>query len=313
MNLAADPKIQGTTHAIRLLVRNDRTMCNTIRSTSTLISILLLAVLFTACTSGQPDNQPLAANVNFGAMDELDRAEFGDCSTEKYERTIDQTLIEPLDPETATLKQILGLSWLANDDVTTYKSCQLRVHRISDDEAELRWVKFVEFGSEGRYGFRTAHLEDVFSEYRSVGSQRFKRSSRHDWEEAVPSPGGPTPNLASELFRSFLDENGVELLSSNEVTDAGVAVYRLGDKKLFTILENSIDVGTQIRSTTVLVDQKTFRIVTGIIEQDYETPLEGHTPGTTTEHFYDYNEPVVIEIPDNYVPWSEPVASNVIR
>jgi len=76
-------------------------------------------------------------------------------------------------------------------------------------------------------------------------------------------------------------------------------------------------------TTTLLISEETNRIITFFRDSRKEiydvSTLDEIEPDTQswwyenfqTIHYYDFNEPVVIAIPDNYVPWSQPVASNL--
>jgi len=65
----------------------------------------------------------------------------------------------------------------------------------------------------------------------------------------------------------------------------------------------------------LLIDKESFRIVSWISEKDYSREPDG-TPGVTSWQmdtridYYDFNQPIVVDLPDEYIKWSEPAVSN---
>ena len=155
-------------------------------------------------------------------------------------------------------------------------------------------------------------------ESRQVGSQIFYRSDRNGWQEIRRTYSAPRiPAPLSDVFLSFLYEDGIELVSTTGVTEGGVRVYEIALSEISKLPSNNAG-GTKdamrIRTTTVLIDQETFRFVSRIYytRWDYSAaPQYGRSDNVDwaelihTEHFFDYNEPVVIEVPDEYLPWSD--------
>jgi hypothetical protein len=239
-----------------------------------------------------------------------------------YEWTLGQTntTSPPLDPETVTLEQILDRSRLAMGDIVTYKSCGTTVDRkSSSDVFSTQSNNFRVFHSYDHY--RTVHkyserMGGNYSESLSMGSRRFNRDSNNEWEELDgPPSNGMQPTPPSAGLASTLYEGGIKLISTNEVSDYNEKVFRLAfsetheGSKNGEILQNTV-------ITSVLVSQETFRIVTYIREQyaDYEQRARSNgglarvdwwLENIGTTHYYDYNLPVVLVVPDDYISWQE--------
>ncbi len=157
-------------------------------------------------------------------------------------------------------------------------------------------------------------------EWRHVGSQVFKGFGDNEWEEIVdPSPGSRTPLVHSKRFISLLNEPEIELLATNEIVASGNHVYRLRFTGNYTNQSKQNHEITTV-STTILIDQESFRIITVFRDKtsNYYDDLTADeiTPDTrfrwvqsiSVDYFYDFNEPIAIEIPENYIPWNELVA-----
>ena len=246
---------------------------------------------------------------------------FGACSSELNSQSLEisAATIAQLDPSTATLEQVLNRARLAMGDIITYKTRGTSVDRVSGEEFSAPIRNFAEFHSYDRYKFGSDYSEyggGQFVEWLSVGSQHFNRNERHGWQESTePSSEGMMPVPPSEGFLSFLYEDGIELLSTDEVTEDGVRVYRLGFTREFEHSWSG-DLVSETRTVSLLIDKESFRIVTRIIDKNYTRNIVDATasePSTKsdrwqmvhTEHYYEYNEPVVIEVPDDYIPWSD--------
>ncbi|MCH8909936.1 MAG: hypothetical protein IH867_04270 [Chloroflexi bacterium] len=244
------------------------------------------------------------------------------CSSQK---TVSQPLdtstaaLHQVDLDTATLEQVLNRTRLAMGDVVTYKTRGTIVDRVSGEEFSAPIRNFAEFHSYDRYKFGSDYSEyggGQFVEWLSVGSQHFTRNSRHGWQEALePSSEPRTPVPPSQGFLSFLYQDGIELVSTDEVTEDGVKVYRLGSTEKVEHFWSG-DPVSETRTVSLLIDKESFRIVTTIIDKNYTRNIVDATdsePSTKsdrwqmvyTEHYYDYNEPVVIEVPDDYIPWPD--------
>ncbi len=236
---------------------------------------------------------------------------FAACSSESAD---DQSA----DTSTATLEQVLDGARLAMGDVVTYKTRGRTVDTDSTGISNISTRSFTEFHSYDRYKFGDRYPEDegaYFMEWLVVGSQSFSRNSDPEWQELEPSSEPRTPTPPSVGFLSFLYEDGLALVSTDEVTEDGVSVYRFESTEQFEHAWGGDQVSETL-TTSLLIDKESFRIVTRIVDKNYRRNIvdatEGERPAKPdwwqtvfTEHYYDYNQPVVIEVPDEYVPWSD--------
>jgi hypothetical protein len=248
-----------------------------------------------------------------------------------YEWTLGQTNTgsPPLDPETATLEQILERSRLAMGDIVTYKTCGISITRNAIDQDPVASMhSFGVFHSYDHYRTVTKHqhegeLSDNFTELIAVGTQHFMRSHNRGWEEGS-KPSRPTdmqPSPPSMVLAGGLHRDDIKLISTSEVAHNGENVFRLEYSRLSEPYNRDrivYDTATKSRTDALLISQETFRIVTHIQDQySYEPASDGsngktareawwwHNAGTT--HYYEYNFPVVITAPDDYIPWQETV------
>jgi hypothetical protein len=248
-----------------------------------------------------------------------------------YEWTLGQTNTgsPPLNPETATLEQILERSRPAMGDIVTYKTCGISVTRNAiDQDPTASMHSFGVFHSYDHYRTVSKHQNeedpsDRFSELIAVGSQHFIRTHNHGWEEGSrPSrPTGMQPSPPSMVLAGGLYRDDIKLVSTSEVAYNGENVFRLEYSRLsepYNPDRTVYDKATNSRTDALLISQETFRIVTHIQDQfSYEPATDGsngktareawwwHNAGTT--HYYEYNLPVVITAPDDYIPWQETV------
>ena len=222
-----------------------------------------------------------------------------------------------------TLKQVLDRARLAMGDIVTYKTRGETKTWASIEGFSDRTLHFTEFHSYDHYRFGDGSPEDesgYMSEWLVVGSRVFSRNSRGGgWQEGEPFSGPRTPTPPSAGHFSLLYDDELVLASTNEVTDAGVLVYRLQVGKNFELSSaspNYREYELESRTKSLLIDKKTYRIVERIIEhrkKNNSFDESSDEPGTDiewwqtvyTERYYEYNEPVVIEVPAEYVPWSD--------
>ena len=109
------------------------------------------------------------------------------------------------------------------------------------------------------------------------------------------------------------------------MTDDGSHVFRLEVLETIDIPDNNAD-GRSIElktvNTTYLIDRESFRCVSRTVEYAYENIVFVETPGGPTvrrewsktlyeEDYYDFDVPIVVEAPEEYIPWSGPVARDV--
>ena len=159
---------------------------------------------------------------------------------------------------------------------------------------------------EGESGFVTEKL--------SVGVQSFARLNGSKWQEQPPRPNNEEADRSYGFHLIDLDARNVELISTDGVTDDGVRVYRLefrGYPVAPTSDSEELLAIEQFRSqtrVTLLINQETFRYVTAIIESQIEngpnidtTEIAILSGSVITYNFYDYNEPVDIELPTENV------------
>jgi hypothetical protein len=228
-----------------------------------------------------------------------------------------------------TLEQILENARLAANDITSYKTTGTSYFRSSTDELGDPTHDFSEIGSQGDYRFGTNYPESDGggqSEWRKVGGQVFSFHDDDGWEEATEPrqsiPGERTAtDLASYRFLDELSAENLKLRSVNQATSKdGMHVYRLEYTETH---EQPNGGGYEIKTltTTLLISEETSRIVTSFRDsraEIYDVSTREEIDSDTrywwyenlyTTHFYDFNEPVVIVIPDSYVPWSEPIVS----
>ena len=247
---------------------------------------------------------------------------FAGCSSPE-EQVVSSIFDHPTYPnteaDTITLEQILERSRLAMSDTDSYKTRETSYFRTSTTTLEEPSTGYSELDSNGDFRMGSTYPKqsgDSFFEYRRVGTQFFTRSHHHGWEE----PHEPNPEFAdaqlADRFLEILNAVGIQLRSTTERNDDGAWVYRLEyTEESGRFANGGYEVVTDSR--TVLIDQYTNRIVTVFRDSLHEVYFisEGETitPDTKsrwyesvqTYNYYDYNEPVVIEVPDDYVPWEQ--------
>jgi len=121
----------------------------------------------------------------------------------------------------------------------------------------------------------------------------------------------PRPDLEGTLagHLRILDHESIELVSSDEMTEDGVRVFKL----MMTENVSSSNESTTTLQATIFVDSKSYLFVDEISDQMHEFTMHSRTNGAETEipswshsaytsHFYEYNQPVSIQIPDEYTP-----------
>jgi hypothetical protein len=249
----------------------------------------------------------------------------GCSSPEKVTSRIGDHPIYPnSEADTITLEQVLGRSRLAMSDTDSYKTREVSYFRSSTTGLEEPSTGYSELDSNGDFSMGSTYARssgDSYFDYRKVGTQFFTRSHHHGWEE----PHKPNLEIAdaqlADRFLEILNADGISLRSTTERSEDGAWVYRLEYTEESGRFANG---GYEIvvNSNTVLIDQYTNRIVTVFRDSRHDVYFisEGETitPDTKsrwyesvqTYNYYDYNQPVVIEVPDEYVPWEELVVSN---
>jgi hypothetical protein len=276
-------------------------------------STVLFVVVPAACTPDKPDDLP-----PYPDLETLD-AEAGMAypDTKAFAASTGT-----FDNSTLTLEQVLNQARLAAGEIVSYKSRGTLTFRSSTSGFEEPIEEFSEHASNGNYRFGSEYPDpyddDIhLSEWRSVGIQNFSFNSGDGWKESSEPRSEPSVISASGHFLWMLDENDIELRSTNERTEDGVEVYRLVFSEKYEQPVRGGEYMIEVRTNSLLVSKESFRIiawlqdahgdryaVSAASEIDADTHFRWGEEFRITE-FYDFNEPVVIEIPDSYVPWSD--------
>ena len=225
---------------------------------------------------------------------------------------------EPIPSEALSVEEIINRSRLAMADVITYKTRGETHESVAYGERRLSSSSFSEFHSYDRYKFGDKFVHDgrnskdgspVFDEWLIVGTQMFLRNSDPTWQEREPrsEPNAPTPPSIGAF--SFLYEHELSLVSSNEITSDGAGVYRVGYTENYESFAGDINLSV-VFTSSLLIDKESFRVVSRIFEKDYSSDPYGPDRISSWQthakiDYYDYNHPVVIEVPDEYVPWEQ--------
>ncbi len=247
------------------------------------------------------------------------------CNSETKADQPSYTGITPLNPETATLEQVLERTRLTMADIVTYKTRGTNAEIDSTGESTVSSLHSAEFHSYDRYRFKYGPPEyrgSVFTEWLAVGPRIFSRNSSPEWQEEKPSSGPVTPTPPSQGFLSFLYEDDIELISTDALTSDGRSAYRIGFVKNFNppysesnIFDNNRQFLVHNYTDSYLIDAESFLIVSRATIKLYKSNFfdeSSSEPGdniewvetTSTTDYYDYNEPVVIDVPGEYVLWS---------
>ena len=275
---------------------------------------LLLVFAIVACTpEEQSDLPPFPDPSSFDTEDAM--ADPGPIAFDTSDGAFDDSEV--------TVEQILQRARFAASEIDSYKSRSTVTTRSSTSGFGEPTLDFSEHASNGNSRSGTEHPhpynDDVFlSEYRTVGRQNFSFHSSTGWEESSEPRPKPKAILASRYFLSLLDMNDINLRSTDERSEDGTKVYRLEfSERHEQPTRGAREYAIQESTHTLLVSKESFRIVAWIqdshadiysvsaaSEIDSDTHSRGGDDFRITE-YYDFNEPVVIEVPDEYVPWSD--------
>jgi len=280
---------------------------------ATLISALLFVAVLASCTpdktAGLPP-YPDIASLN------------SDADMAYPETTAFDTSIGTFDTGAMTVEKVRDKARLAAAKIVSYKSRGTVMSRRSTSGFKEPIREFSEVASNGNYRsgaeYPDPYDDDVDrNEYRRVGTQSFSFSSYEGWEESSKPRTKPADNPASGYFLWLLGEDDIELRSTNERTEDGVEVYRLVFSEKYEQPTRGGGYIIEVRTNTLLVSKESFRIVAWLqdshgdryavsaaSEIDADTHSRWGKEFGITE-FYDFNEPVVIEVPDEYVPWRD--------
>ena len=213
------------------------------------------------------------------------------------------------EPDDLTLEQILERSQTAMGEVTSYKTRgTIVVEGLTEDDGGSG-EQFTAWQSPDRWMLRVEgqdpdSQEAESMEIRRIGSRSFASSSGDDWQEITPSPPGDS-QLPGHL--QLLAHDSIELISDDTVTEDGTRVFELR----ITPENRSSGEWTMELRHILLVDFQTYRFVHQISDEmltftlhsrnnrvEEEIPSFAHT--VTNIEYYDYDQPVRIEIPDEY-------------
>jgi hypothetical protein len=277
-------------------------MFKQIRSLPILVALVLLVTAVTACSSDQSDVDA-------------------------------DTAVQQSDPNAITVEQVLDQARIAAADIVSYKSRTTIMSRSSTSGFDEPVTEFTEHAENGnnRLGMAYPHPynDDVFlSEYRKVGTQSFSMQSDERWEESTKPRSEPRTVLASKYFLSLLDMADIELRSTDERTeDRSEEVYRLVFSQKYEQAKRTGGYVVEVRTNALLISKESFQIVAWLQDShgdiytvDSASEIDSDTYSQWAEdfritNFYDFNEPIVIEVPENYLSWDEqnPVVSAVIE
>ena len=238
---------------------------------------------------------------------------------------------EPVASESLSLEEIINRSRLAMADVITYKTRREEFDSEFYGDLTLSSGGFSEFHSYDRFVYGAIDTDNggiKLTEWLQVGNRVFLRPSETVWQEREPFSGPMDPTTWSSSQLSHLFRHDFELISTDEVTSGGVAVYRIaytedrvkrwaqspGYAENFEVVWGARPVSV-LYTTALLIDKESFRVVSRVADLDYRSePSELREVTSWQKHikidYYDINEPVVIEVPDQYVPWEELVTLN---
>lgn len=216
-------------------------------------------------------------------------------------------------------------------DVVTYKTRGEEFDSEYHGEQTLSGGRFSEFHSYDRFVYGAIDTDNggtKLTEWLQVGNRVFLRPSETTWQEREPFSEPMNPTERSRAMLSSLFRHDFELISTNEVTSDGVAVYRIaytedrvkrwahspGYAENFERNWGARPISV-LYTTALLIDKESFRVVSRVSDLDYRSePSELREVTSWQRHikidYYDINEPVVIEVPDEYVPWEELVTLN---
>ena len=230
---------------------------------------------------------------------------------------------EPITSESLSLDEIINRSRLAMADVITYKTRGEEFDSEYHGERTLSGGRFSEFHSYDRFVYGAIDTDNggtKLTEWLQVGNRVFLRPSKTTWQEREPFSGPMDPTTWSRSQLSHLFQHDFELISTDEVTSDGVAVYRIaytedrverwGQRSGYA--ENfERNWGTrpisELYTSALLIDKESFLVVSHVADLDYSSePSELREVTSWQRHikidYYDINEPVVIEVPDEYMP-----------
>lgn len=240
--------------------------------------------------------------------------------------------IDPFDPATATLEEILERTKAAGDEITSYKTRGTVVVETSSDDPDEGGTGelLTEWQSPDRYRV-TMKGTDPLTELASgnvilnVGTQSFYNvewpTNESSWIEMTPRTS-PDPSINGAYPTSYLFETGdVELVDSTATADYGSAAFEItiqlpspkegqGGNQSEEFISQTINHHLTISTESFLVIEHGLDATLKFEDHGSINRVEYTEEKTVrqelTYNFYDHNEPVSIEIPENYQPWQNP-------
>jgi hypothetical protein len=221
--------------------------------------------------------------------------------------------------ESYSTSQILDQTRLAMDDVVTFRMLGIETMSESHGLERITSTDYSEFQSAERFSHEgSLPTGSLFFEGSRVGSQWFRRGSDFAWEEQRPilSANQHVGYGGEPLMNLDLDD--LILVSTNDLTDEGIEVFRFQSTEKIEHPDRPNGPESELFTKTVLISKQTFRIVSKTDYKDLSRDAKGSAEPASwqykyTRNYYDYNEPIVVEVPASYVPWSESVASSANR
>ena len=211
------------------------------------------------------------------------------------------------DPNTELLKGILDRTRLAMSHVVTYRTKGTATEAMNHGEQEVSFLSYSEHQSPERYAFGDRYFEhsDIqFIEWEKVDLQNFQWNSEPIWQEIKPNTGPMSSTPLSETVFESLNEDTVRLIAIDELSDDGVEVYRIQSTESHSQIVGGKERLATLVTTAVLIDKQTFQVVSAISDK-----LINHDPAddeswqiTHKYDYYDYNQPIVVNVPNEYVP-----------
>lgn len=213
-------------------------------------------------------------------------------------------------PNAQLLQDILNRTRLVMGHVVTYRTKGTATEAMNHGEQEVSFLSYSEHQSPERYAFGDRDIRDTggeFSEWKKVELQNFQRISEPIWKEIKPNTEPMSISPPSERTFESLNEETMRLVATDEITGDGVEVYRIQSTESHSHIVGDNEHFTTLVAISVLIDKQTFRVVSVISDKDINhDPADGESWQITHNYeYYDYNQPIVVNVPNEYVPWEE--------
>jgi hypothetical protein len=224
---------------------------------------------------------------------------------------------KPGKAETYSASQILDQTRLAMDEVVTFRMLGIETMSEFYGLEKITSTDYSEFQSPERFSHEASlPTGNLFFEGSRVGSQWFRRDSDLVWQEQEPILSQYAGYGGEPLMN--LDLDALKLVSTGDLTDEGIEVFRFQSAERIEHPDRDGGPVSELFTKTVLISKQTFRIVSKTEYKDLRRDTEGRADPASwqykyTRNYYDYNEPIVVDVPESYIPWSQPVASSANR